>query len=199
MIPKVVNGRQLLVGVGLVLLISACIAVWVIKGYDKVIAMDENVRAQWANVESQLQRRYDLIPALVNTVEAYAHHEREVFIRIIEARAAYMESVSSQERMKVTEKVETELAKVLLLRERYPLLKSDETFLKLMDSLEGTENRIAFARLKYNHAVLVLNTYRRTLYGKIFARFAGVASVQYYAIPLAEKDTPQVNFPGFTQ
>jgi LemA protein len=199
MMPRLAISRPLLVALSFLLLIVTCIIAWAINGYDTVVAMDEYVRAQWANVESQMQRRYDLIPALVDTVKAYARHEREVFISIAGARADYMRANSPQERMQIAGKVEREIGRVLLLRERYPQLSADEAFLKLLDSLEGTENRIAFARSKYNEAVLFFNTYRRTVYGRLFAKVAGVAQVQYFAIPAAEKNMPQVHFQAVPQ
>ncbi len=183
-----------LIIVGIILLIAFSAFSWIKNGYDRVIAMDENVKASWAQVENQLKRRYDLIPNLVETVKGYARHERELFEHIADARTKYFQAGSVKEKIEASQGLERALSRLLLLQERYPQLRANENFLKLQDSLEGTENRIAVERKRYNDAVRELNTYIRTFFGRFFAALAGVGPAEYYEIPEAEEEVPQVRF-----
>lgn len=183
-----------LIVVAIVLVIAFSIFGWVIKGYNSVIAMDENIKGKWAQVENQLKRRYDLIPNLVETVKGYARHEKELFENIAEARTKYFQAGGVKGKIAAANRLDGMLSRLLLLQERYPELKANESFLKLQDSLEGTENRIAVERKRYNEAVQLLNTYIRTFYGRFFAALAGVGSAEYYEVPEAEKETPKVKF-----
>ncbi len=185
----------------IVLIVAAVIgiiALFILMGgigaYNKVVTMDEAVSSQWAQVENQLKRRYDLIPNLVATVKGYAKHEKELFENIAEARTKYFQAPTVNDKVQAANKLEGFLSRLLVLREAYPQLKANRSFLKLQDSLEGTENRIAVERKRYNDAVRVLNTYRRTFFGRFFAAFAGVGKAQYYEIPDGEKATPTVKF-----
>ena len=188
------GAKTFLIVVGILILLGISFIGWGIGQYNKVISMDERVKAQWAQVENQLKRRYDLIPNLVETVKGYAKHERELFEKIAEARTKYFQARTVNEKIQRSRQLETVLSRLLLLREAYPELKANESFLKLQDSLEGTENRIAVERKRYNDAVRELNTYRRTVFGRFFAALAGVEEAQYYEIPEAEKETPKVRF-----
>ena len=183
-----------LVIIGVLLLMGFSTFRWVINGYNNVIAMDENVKGKWAQVENQLKRRYDLIPNLIETVKGYAAHEEELFKHIADARTKYFQANSVKEKIQASNQLEGVLSRLLLLREAYPNLKANESFLKLQDSLEGTENRIAVERKRYNEAVQLLNTYRRTFFGRFFASLAGVSSAEYYEIPEAEREVPKVQF-----
>ena len=183
-----------LIVVGIILLIGFMTFSWFRSGYDNVIAMDENVKGSWAQVENQLKRRYDLIPNLVETVKGYAGHEKELFENIANARTQYFQAKSPKNKIQASNRLEGFLSRLLVLREAYPQLKANESFLKLQDSLEGTENRIAVERKRYNDAVQLLNTYIRTFFGRFFATFAGVSSAEYYEIPEAEKEAQKVKF-----
>ncbi len=180
--------------IGIIVLIGIGLLAFGIGEYNKVIAMDERVKAQWAQVENQLKRRYDLIPNLVETVKGYAKHEKEIYENIAEARTRYFQAKTPAEKIRASNELEGVLSRLLLLREAYPQLKANENFLKLQDSLEGTENRISVERKRYNEAVQALNTYRRTVFGRFFASLAGVGEAAYYEVPAAEKETPKVNF-----
>lgn len=186
--------KTILIVLAVILLIVVAIAGWGIGHYNRAIAMDEQVSAQWAQVENQLKRRYDLIPNLVETVKGYATHERELFEKIAEARTKYFQAKTVGDKIKSSHQLEGVLSKLLLLKEAYPVLKANESFLKLHDSLEGTENRIAVERRRYNSSVRAVNTYRRTVFGRIFASLAGVEKAEYYEVPGAEKATPKVRF-----
>jgi LemA protein len=189
------KGLKIALIVGGVLLLTVIVAFsWFRSGYDNVIAMDENVKGRWAQVENQLKRRYDLIPNLVETVKGYARHEKEIFENIAEARTKYFQAKGVKDRVQAANQLEGVLSRLLLLREAYPQLKANENFMKLQDSLEGTENRIAVERKRYNDAVQMLNTYRRTFFGRFFAAIAGVSEAEYYELPEGEGETPQVKF-----
>ncbi len=183
-----------LIIIGILLLVGFSTFRWGINGYNNVIAMDENVKGKWAQVENQLKRRYDLIPNLIETVKGYAAHEKELFEHIADARTKYFQANSVKEKIQASNQLEGVLSRLLLLREAYPNLKANESFLKLQDSLEGTENRISVERKRYNEAVQLLNTYRRTFFGRFFASLAGVSSAEYYEIPEAEREVPKVQF-----
>jgi len=186
--------KTVLILLGAVALLGLGVVGWGIGQYNRVIAMDEKVKAQWAQVENQLKRRYDLIPNLVETVKGYAKHERELFLKIAEARTQYFQAKTVRDKIRASRELEGVLSRLLLLREAYPELKANESFLKLQDSLEGTENRIAVERKRYNDAVRALNTYRRTVFGRFFASLAGVERAEYYEVPEAEKALPRVKF-----
>lgn len=183
-----------LIVIGILLLIGFGTFKWVVGEYNKVIAMDENVKASWAQVENQLKRRYDLIPNLVETVKGYAKHEKELFENIAEARTKYFQAKDVKGKIQASNQLEGVLSRLLLLREAYPQLKANESFLKLQDSLEGTENRISVERKRYNESVQLLNTYRRTVFGRFFAALAGVSAAEYYEIPEGQAETPKVTF-----
>jgi LemA protein len=174
--------------------LSAGVVFWGIGQYNKAVALDEEVHSQWAQVENQLKRRFDLIPNLVETVKGYAKHEKDIFDNIAKARASYFQAGSIQEKAVAAGGLESALSRLLMLQENYPVLKANESYLKLMDSLEGTENRIAVERKRYNDVVQAVNTYRRTVIGRLAAALAGVEAAQYFNLPEGEQQTPKVKF-----
>ena len=186
--------KTILIILGIIVVIAFIFVGRIIAGYNRVIAMDENVKGKWAQVENQLKRRYDLIPNLVETVKGYAAHEKELFENIAEARTKYFQAKDVKAKIESANQLETTLSRLLLLREQYPQLKANESFLKLQDSLEGTENRIAVERKRYNEAVQMMNTYIRTIFGRFFAMLAGVSNATYYEVPEAEQAAPKVKF-----
>jgi LemA protein len=186
--------KTILIISGVVLLFTILLGGKIIGGYNTVIAMDENVKGKWAQVENQLKRRYDLIPNLVETVKGYAKHEKELFENIAEARTKYFQAKTVKDKVESANRLEGVLSRLLFLQERYPVLKANQSFLKLQDSLEGTENRISVERKRYNDAVQSLNTYIRTFLGRFFATLASVSKAEYYEIPESEKAAPKVAF-----
>jgi LemA protein len=186
--------KAVLIVLAVIAVIAIGIIMYGVGQYNHVIAMDEQVKSQWAQVENQLKRRYDLIPNLVETVKGYAKHERELFENIANARTKYFQAATVKDKIQASQQLEGVLSRLLMLREAYPQLKANESFLKLQDSLEGTENRIAVERKRYNDDVRTLNTYRRTVFGRFFASLAGVNEAQYYEVPQAEKEAPKVKF-----
>jgi LemA protein len=186
--------KTVLVIVGVVLLLAFIVGGKLITGYNRVITLEENVKGRWSQVENQLKRRYDLIPNLVQTVKGYAKHEKEIFENIAQARTRYFQADNVKSRIENANRLESALSRLLLLQERYPDLKANQSFLKLQDSLEGTENRIAVERKRYNDAVQTLNTYIRTFFGRFYAMLAGVSAAQYYKVPEGQAETPKVQF-----
>jgi len=187
-------GRILLIVFGIVvgffLLAGGC----VYSGYNQAVTYDEAVKSGWAQVENQLQRRFELIPNLVQTVKGVAKQEEKIFLGVAEARKAYFQAGSINEKARAAGGLEGALSRLLVLRETYPQLKSDQSFLKLQDQLEGTENRLAVERKRYNDAVRQLNTYIRKLLGRFYAGLAGVGSAEYFEIGEEARATPKVEF-----
>jgi len=186
--------KVVLVILGITVLLLVIVGGKLIAGYNHVITMQEDVKGKWAQVENQLKRRYDLIPNLVETVKGYATHEKELFENIAQARTQYFQSKDLKSQIDNANHLESALSRLLLLQERYPDLKANQSFLKLQDSLEGTENRIAVERKRYNDSVQRLNTYIRTFLGRLYALLAGVTPAEYYEIPQAQKEAPKVKF-----
>jgi len=186
--------KAVLIILGITVLFMIIMGGKLITGYNQVITMEENVKGKWAQVENQLKRRYDLIPNLVETVKGYAKHEKEIFENIAQARTQYFQAQDFKGQIQGANRLEGALSRLLLLQERYPDLKANQSFLRLQDSLEGTENRIAVERKRYNDAVQILNTYIRKFFGRLYALLAGVEPAEYYEIPEAEKQAPKVKF-----
>lgn len=168
---------------------------WYKAGYNKAVRLEESVEAAWGEVDNQLQRRFDLVPQLVNTVKGVVQQEQQVFGQIAEARTKYMNAQNPEGKMQASNMLTSLLPNLLALREAYPDLKSNQNFLALQDQLEGTENRISVARTRYNDAVRTLNTYTRELFGSWFCKRAGVEPKPYFeATEQAQTEVPTVDF-----
>jgi LemA protein len=177
------------------LIVGGC----VYSGYNRAVAMDEGVSAAWAQVENQLQRRFDLIPNLVETVKGVAEQEKDVFLGIANARKAYFqakEGGSLAAKVRAAGGFESALSRLLVLRETYPELKSNQSFLKLQDSVEGTENRLSVERKRYNDNVKQLNTFSRKLLGRLYCSLAGVEKAEYFEVAEEAKAVPKIDFTG---
>ncbi|MBU0478127.1 LemA family protein [bacterium] len=186
-----------LVGIVIVVVIIGFIGFF-IGGLNKVVRMDENVKAAWAQVENQLQRRNDLIPNLVNTVKGYAKHEKEIFTYVADARGklagAIKENKSIKEKIQAAGELNTAISRLLMIVERYPDLKANESFARLMDELSGTENRIAVERMRYNRGVQEFNAHIRMIPGSFFARLKGLSKAEYFEVEEKAKEVPVVKF-----
>jgi LemA protein len=155
----------------------------------------EAVNAAWAQVDVVLQRRADLIPNLVETVKGFAQHETEVFTEIAKAREGYMNATTPADKIAANNRLEASLAKVLVLTENYPQLKSNENFLRLQDELAGTENRIAVERRRYNEAVQDYNTYISLFPNSFIASMSGFTrNDAYFKTEEGARQAPKVNF-----
>jgi LemA protein len=155
----------------------------------------EAVNAAWAQVDVVLQRRADLIPNLVETVKGFATHETEVFSDIAKAREGYMNATTPTDKIAANSQLEASLAKVLVLTENYPQLKSNENFMRLQDELAGTENRIAVERRRYNGTVQDYNTFIALFPNSLVASFGGFArNDAYFKTDEGARQAPKVNF-----
>jgi LemA protein len=162
--------------------------------YNTFVKLDEAVKGSWAQVENQLQRRYDLIPNLVETVKGYAKQEREVLIEVTNARARVGGSATVPDKIAANNELTGALSRLLVVVERYPDLKSNQNFIRLQDELAGTENRIAVERRRYNEAVQTNNVAIRSFPANIVAGMFGFQKAPFFEAPAAAKTTPQVKF-----
>ena len=176
---------------------------WCVTGYNGLVSMDEQVAGKWANVETQYQRRADLIPNLVNTVKGYATHEQETLEGVIEARSKATQikvdaSELTPERLAQFQRAQGELTaalgKLLAIREQYPDLKANQNFLELQAQLEGTENRIAVARTRFNHATRQYNVTIRRFPANLIAGMFGFDQKAYFAAEEGAQTVPEVKF-----
>ena len=183
--------------------VVAIIAIWAISGYNNLVGMDENVSNQWANVETQYQRRADLIPNLVNTVKGYAAHEKETLEGVIAARSQATQikvdptdltPEKLAEYQKAQGQLATALGKLLAITENYPDLKANQNFLELQAQLEGTENRINVARKNFNDAAKTYNTTIRRFPKNILAGMFGFDKRAYFEAAEGAEQAPQVQF-----
>lgn len=179
-----------IIPVGIILVL----VVWGVSKYNMLITQNEVVTTQWAQVENQLQRRFDLIPNLVSTVKGVAGQEQEVFGAIAEARTRYSGATTADARAAAAGQVESALGRLLVITENYPQLQSSQAFRDLMIQLEGTENRIATERKNYNDKVLVLNTSVKRFPTVLFARLFGINERTYFEVSEVAKTNPAVNF-----
>ena len=184
-----------LLAVAIVLVVFAAIGGGcAVSGYNRAIRLSEAVGEKWAQVDVVLQRRYDLITNLVETVKGYAGHEKEIFTDIAQSREKYFQAGNRDEKVEAANGMERALSRLLMLQERYPDLKAQESFKQLMDALEGTENRISVERRRYNEAVKELNQYCRSFFGRMFTGWANVKSAEYFNAEEGAEKAPKVDF-----
>jgi LemA protein len=162
--------------------------------YNRFVSQEEAIKAQWAQVQNQLQRRNDLIPNLVETVKGYAQHETAVFTEIAQARARLLAAQTPEQQIEAANQQTTALGRLLAIAENYPQLKANEQFNRLMDELAGTENRIATERMRYNERVQEYNTARRQFPANVTARVFGFKEYPFFEAPAEARQVPRVNF-----
>lgn len=188
--------RIVLIALVSVVLFSSC-------GYNKMVEMDEQVTASWAQVENVYQRRADLIPNLVNTVKGYAEHEQETFTSVIEARSkatsvnvdpTNLNAQSLQQFNQAQEGLSSALSRLMVVVERYPDLKANQNFLDLQAQLEGTENRIAVERRNFNQTTQTYNAYIRKFPRVIYAGWFGFEKKTYFEAQQGAEQAPEVKF-----
>lgn len=189
---KTLKAALIIIGI-LVLIIL--IPILYLKGtYNSLVTMDEGVKGAWAQVENQLQRRYDLIPNYVETVKGYAAHEKEVFVKVTEARSRVSTASSINDKIEANNQLSSALARLLLVVERYPDLKANTNFIRLQDELAGTENRIAVERYRFNETVKTYNTRIRTFPTNIIAGMFGFEKATFFEVPKERQEAPKVKF-----
>jgi len=180
--------------IGIVLL-AILIPFLYLKGtYNSLVTMDEGVKAAWAQVENQLQRRYDLIPNYVETVKGYAKHEKEVFLKVTKARSRVGQAGAISEKIAANNQLSSALARLLVVVERYPDLKANTNFIRLQDELAGTENRVSVERRRFNEAVRVYNTKIRSFPTNLIAGMFGFEKATFFEVPKEKQEVPKVKF-----
>lgn len=190
-------------GLVITIAIVAVVLIWGVSGYNGLVSMDEGVQNKWADVETQYQRRADLIPNLVNTVKGYAAHEKETLEGVVKARSEATSVKIDPENMtaeqmaqyqKAQNGVSSALSKLLLVVEKYPDLKANQNFLELQSQLEGTENRITVARRDFNGAAKEYNTAIRKFPKNILAGMFGFEKKTYFEAQEGAEKAPEVQF-----
>ena len=189
---------------GVFILLCLAIAGWGFGVYNKLVSYDENVKQSWGQVENQYQRRYDLIPNLVETVKGYAKHEADVFEKVAEARSSVgkltvtpqvLEDPQAFKRFQQAQDgLSSALSRLLAVSENYPDLKANQNFLSLQAQLEGTENRIAVERRRFNEAVQGFNTLVRRMPAAIIASMTGFHERPYFEAVEGSNVAPKVKF-----
>ncbi|MBU1119353.1 LemA family protein [Patescibacteria group bacterium] len=182
---------------GVVVLIGIVIAVFFMGTYNTLVKSRENVDNKWAQVENQYQRRADLIPNLVNTVKGYASHEEDVFTEVTALRSQWGKAVDSGDREQQIEAangMDSAISRLLLVAESYPELKANENFLQLQAQLEGTENRIAVERMRYNDEVTTYNKKIKVFPTNLIAGMFGFIVVEYFEAEEGSDVVPEVTF-----
>ncbi|MCD6353255.1 MAG: LemA family protein [Proteobacteria bacterium] len=188
-------------GIKILLIVGAVIVIFLFsmysffKGtYNNFVTLDESVKASWAQVENQLQRRYDLIPNLVETVKGYAKHEKSVFIDVTNARSKVGGAGNIPDKIAANNALSGALSRLLLVVERYPDLKANQNFIRLQDELAGTENRVAVERRRYNETVKAYNVTIRRFPANLLAGIYGFTKAAFFEVPEAAKAVPKVSF-----
>lgn len=178
----------------IILGVIALFVIWVVASYNGMISARQRVDTQWAQVENQFQRRFDLIPNLEASVKGIFKQEQTIFLALAEARKAYAGATTQEQRVTAANQVETGLGRLLVIVENYPQLKSSETVQTLMAQLEGTENRVAVERGRYNETVQYYNVKILRFPGNIMAGLFGFKEKLLFKAIEGADQAPKVNF-----
>jgi LemA protein len=189
------SGKKfLLIAVVIILVLAGSLYSFFKGTYNQFVTLDETVKSSWAQVENQLQRRFDLIPNLVETVKGYAKQEKDVLVEVTNARARVGGATTVPDKISANNELSGALSRLLVVVEKYPDLKSNQNFLRLQDELAGTENRISVERRRYNEAVQVYNVAIRSFPANLLAGVYGFGKAAFFEAPAAAKAAPQVKF-----
>ncbi len=186
--------RKLLIPLGVIVGFFIILAIIFAPKYNQFVNLEEEVNQKEAQIETQLQRRGDLIPNLVNTVQGYASHEEEIFTDIADARSRLSGAGNVEEMAEANNEMTSALSRLLAISENYPDLQASEQFTGLRDELAGAENRIAVARQDYNTAVQEFNRNTRTFPGNMVAGMFGFSEKPYFEADETSRDVPEVEF-----
>jgi LemA protein len=178
----------------IVLVVVVLLVGWGISKYNVFVRQNVQITTQWAQVENQYQRRFDLIPNIVETVKGVAKQEQTVFGDIADARTRYSGAVTPDQKAAAATQVEGALGRLLVIAENYPVLQSSQSYRDLVTELEGTENRISVERKKYNDEVSILNTEVVTFPSSIVAKLFGISQHAFFEVPTANQAAPKVSF-----
>ena len=189
---KVGMGGMIAMIVVVLLVVGGCS---VVSLNNQLVTVDEQVNAAWGEVESSLQRRFDLIPNLVNTVKGYAQHESGIFEEVARLRSQWGEARNTEQKVEASSGMERALGRLMVVAEKYPDLKANQNFIALQDELSGTENRIKVARDRYNEAVRNYNVTIGQFPASMLARFRNFKRRDtYFQSAPAAKEAPKVQF-----
>jgi len=186
--------KSLIIVLGILLIIVIGMYSYMKGTYNRLVSLDEGVKAAWAQVENQLQRRYDLIPNYVETVKGYAGHEKEVLLKVTEARAKVGGAATVGEKIEANNQLSSALSRLLVVVEQYPELKANTNFIRLQDELAGTENRIAVERMRFNETVKTYNITIRHFPTNIIAGMFGFEKAAFFEVPKERQEAPKVKF-----
>lgn len=192
--PSKKSNKTLWITLGVIGGVALVLILWYIGTYNSLIKVNEDVNNKWAQVETQYQRRIDLIPNLVNTVKGVANFERGTLEEITRLRSQWQTSSSVNEKVQTTNQLEGALSKLLLVSENYPELKANQNFLALQDELANTENKISVERKRYNDAVLSFNTKIKFFPSNIVAGNLGYTPREYFKSIQGSENPPTVDF-----
>ena len=179
---------------GTLVVVPAALLVLSGCSYNRFTTGEEAIKAAWGEVQNQLLRRNDLIPNLVETVKGVAGQEQQVFGQIAESRAKLAGAKTPAETIQAANEQSSALARLLVVVENYPQLRSSESFNRMMDELSGTENRLSVARMRYNERIQEYNTLRRRFPSNITAKIFGFGEYPYFEAPKEAQAAPKVNF-----
>ncbi len=177
-----------------VLVIVVLLVLWVISTYNSLVSLRNKVKDQWAQIDTVLKRRFDLIPNLVETVKGYAKHESETLEKVIQARNTYVSASAPEDQMKADGELTKAISKLFALSEAYPELKANENFNSLQKELSETEDKIQYARQFYNDIVRKYNTKRETFPTVLIAGMLGFKEVKFFEASAEERQNVQVKF-----
>jgi LemA protein len=186
--------KTLLIVLVVIVVLAIAVYSFFAGNYNKFVKMDVGIKAAWSQVENQLQRRYDLIPNLVETVKGYAKQEKDVLVEVTNARAKVGGAGTIPDKIATNNQLTGALSRLMVVVERYPDLKSNQNFMKLQDELAGTENRIAVERMRYNEAVKVYNEAIRSFPANFLASMYGFKDAAFFEAPKDAKVAPKVKF-----
>ena len=183
-----------LVAGGLAVVLAVLVGLMLMGMYNGIVAKDEACKKAWGNVESVLQRRFDLIPNLVNTVKGYAAHEKGILEEVTRLRSQWGEAQTPEAKAGVASMLEGALGRLMVVVENYPELKANQNFIALQDELAGTENRISVERQRFNETVQTYNTAVRQMPTALLARIAGFQPRAPFEAAPAAAEAPKVEF-----
>jgi len=186
--------KTLLIVLAVIVVLAIALYSFFAGNYNKFVKMDVGIKAAWSQVENQLQRRYDLIPNLVETVKGYAKQEHDVLVEVTNARAKVGGAGTVPDKIAANNELTGALSRLMVVVERYPDLKSNQNFMKLQDELAGTENRIAVERMRYNETVKVYNEAIRSFPANFLAGMYGFKEAAFFEAPKDAKAAPKVKF-----
>jgi LemA protein len=178
----------------IVLAVVAVLVLWIISSYNGLVKLRNRVRDQWAQIDVQLKRRFDLIPNLVETVKGYTKHESETLENVVKARNTYLSATTPEAQMEANGELTQAISKLFALTEAYPDLKANTNFVKMQDDLKETEDKISYARQFYNDTVLRYNNKVETIPTNIIAGLFGFKKEAFFEAQGAERENVQVKF-----